>query len=129
MSNKVQLPKNVYNAMKHLEETFGIDFLFKYEYLIGHYKMSNKYSGFDLTSITEIIRFVKSSDENRKKYFHALVNGYEARLSSEDILRQRYSNPNKYMWHSFNKQEHYAYQEGILHTLELMNLKVKGINK
>ncbi|UNY39972.1 hypothetical protein KLEB273_gp226 [Bacillus phage vB_BauM_KLEB27-3] len=129
MSNKVQLPKNVYNAMKHLEETFGIDFLFKYEYLIGHYRISNKYSGFDLTSITEVVRFVKSSDENRKKYFEALVNGYEEKLSPEKLLLQSYWNKNKYLSIPFNEQEHYAYQEGILHTLALLNLKVKGINK
>lgn len=129
MSRKVQLPKNVYDAMKHLQNSFGIGFLFKYEYMIGHYKRSNKYAGHHLTSITEIVDFVKSSDDNRKKYFKALINGYEVELTPEDILYQKYSNPNKYRFHSFNEQEHYAYQEGILDTLELMKLKVKGINE
>jgi len=60
----------------------------------------------------------------------ALVNGYEIEKSSEEKLREYYTNNERLYFATMDKErrEYLAILTAIEHTLDLLGIKIKGIN-
>lgn len=78
--SKVKLSIKVGKAFDLVRNELGEEMLASFELLLSHYKKSQKYSGDLQMAINIIVDFVRSSFENRFKYFNALTNGYEYNL-------------------------------------------------
>lgn len=75
--SKVKLSIEVGKAFDLVKNELGEEMLASFELLLSHYKKSQKYSGDLQMAINIVVNFVRSSFENRFKYFNALTNGYE----------------------------------------------------
>lgn len=75
--SKVKLSAEVGNAFTMIKEALGEDMLNSFELLLSHYKKSMKYNGKLQDAIDTAINFIKESQENRKLYYRAVLEGYE----------------------------------------------------
>lgn len=118
MTEKVILPANIAAALKENE---GDAILYDVEGMA--------ISGFG--SIEKLYRFYK---ENPRKYFEALVNGYQVEKSKEDHVRD-YFNRIKELERTAHEQADHenesdflSEQTGVIMVLNLLGIKIEGVN-
>ncbi|GAB7057398.1 hypothetical protein JCM16163A_41470 [Paenibacillus sp. YK5] len=124
MSEKVKLPRKVAEA---LERTKSKHYTWNNHDLC--YIVLNP-SGFSqYKQDADIYLLNKWSHTNELKFAITLLNGYEVEQTPEEKVREYYelNKPDEYMnQNQFNIQA--AVREGVLNTLNLLNIKIKGVN-
>lgn len=112
---KVRLPKEVAEAIVSFRDVYKPDAEYDLELIHNE--------GWPYTNT--ISEYVRESRENMKRYFHALVHGYEVEETPEDKVRAKYK-----QWESERgayKPNHYRI-EGMMFALETFGHKVEGVN-
>jgi hypothetical protein len=111
--DKVKLPKKVVDAIQEIRERRGEDrTLFNYPNIALHAPKVKEYH--------IINAYINQSEDNFKKYFHALVNGYEVEASPEEKLKEQYD-------YYVEKGLHVS-ANAYIEVLKTLGLKIKGIN-
>lgn len=99
---------------------------------IKFYKEAKHYDAFDLASMkvraedpgnchaVKIIEFVRLN--GLEKYFRALIQGCMVKKTPEEEVLRCYRNTGGDNWGV-------GYREGVVKTLETLNIKIEGINK
>jgi hypothetical protein len=108
----VKLPKEVADAIHYFQTKGREKSLFNIPTISSASTKEKRYK--------VIHEYIHGSDENFKKYFKALVDGYEVEMTREDRLKQYY-----YVC----RKEHPNTAFGILRTLEYLEIEIEGVNK
>lgn len=125
---KVMLSNKVGKALTVLIKELGVDELYKFENVLGHYKSSNKYTGKMQDHINTIVNYVRKSNENRVKYYMALTNGYELELSKEEKVFEMYMGTTDLLKKGSDTDYNLGYLRGIKDVLTTMKIEIKGVN-
>ena len=112
----VKLPREVANSIHYFQTKGKERTLFNIP-TIASSSTKNKNS-------KVIYDYIQSSDENFKKYFNALVNGYEVEMSKEEQLFQLY-HERRYSGSDVGVQR----ATGIKEALTVLGIEIGGINK
>jgi hypothetical protein len=111
--DKVLLPKEVADAIHYFLVKGREKSLFNVPTIASSSAKNKRYK--------TIFDYIQSSDENFKKYFNALVNGYEVEFTKEERLKNYYESCLS------NKSTAKVY--AIEHTLYLLGIEIEGVNK
>lgn len=115
MSEIVKLPREVAEAIERFRNIGCDNASIIYTFASGEDKNN--------------IDFANYAADNFDTLLQALVNGYEVEQTPEEKVREYYelNKPDEYMnQNQFNIQA--AVREGVLNTLNLLNIKIKGVN-
>jgi hypothetical protein len=109
---KVKLPKKVADAIESIKTRIGDRGLYNYPSIALHAPNNKEY---------KIINdFITKSDENFKKYFHALLDGYELEPTPEEIVRRQYQ--------QYLKTDKYVSANAYIELLTILDIKIEGVN-
>ncbi|MEH7116115.1 hypothetical protein V7128_01650 [Neobacillus vireti] len=75
--DKIKLSYKLGKAIEEIKEKLGEDHLFKIEWIMSNYKNPVREDAQLQNAINVVVEFVKPNDENRKKYFKAILEGFE----------------------------------------------------
>jgi hypothetical protein len=104
---QVLLPKEVVEMINNIREVHGERMLFNYPALASKYKT--------------VYNYINSSDENFKKYFTGLINGYQIEWTKEEKLKRYYQ--------GFKDNGHTGKYLLIKKVLEILEIEIEGVNK
>lgn len=103
---QVLLPREIVEMINQIREVHGEKLLFNYPALASRYKT--------------LYTYINESDENFKKYFAGLVNGYQIEWSKEEKVRMYYQGFVE------NGRTHHA--SLIKKVLEMLEIEIEGVN-
>ncbi|SDJ62120.1 DUF1642 domain-containing protein [Paenibacillus naphthalenovorans] len=106
MSEKVKLPREVAEAIERFRNIGCDNASIIYTFASGEDKNN--------------IDFANYAADNFDTLLQALVNGYEVEQTPEEIIKHLYDN-------MFSPNQD-AYRNGMIDTLNALNIKIKGVN-
>lgn len=109
--DKVLLPKEVADAIHYFQVKGSEKSLFNVPTIASSSAKNKRYK--------TIFDFFQSSDENFKKYFNALVNGYEVEMTKEDLIKVYFESHKNLP----------GITTGIKATLKILGIEIEGVNK
>lgn len=108
---KVKLPKNVADAIETVKIRSGERGLYNHPSIALHASNNKEY---------KIIHdFINQNDENLKKYYRALLDGYELEPTQEEVLCKQYE--------YYLRNGKHVSANAYIEVLSILGLKIKGI--
>jgi hypothetical protein len=112
--NKSVLPYKVAKAIKNIKaRREGERTLFNYPAIANHAVKNEDYNAINV--------YINQHEDNFKNYFNALLHGFEVEKSPKEKVKERYDD---YMDRSL-----YVSANAMKETLDLLDIKVEGVNK
>jgi hypothetical protein len=109
----VKLPKEVADAIHYFQVKGREKSLFNVPTIASSSAKNKRYK--------TIFDYFQSSDENFKKYFNALVNGYEVDLSKEEKAKEFYT--------KLKNGACLSEAQAIEVFLKILGIEIEGVNK